>query len=178
MNRKLIFALVGVFFCGFVGLMVFGLYFASDPHAIPSNLISKKASDFKVTTFDGQDVDMSALRGRPVILNFWASWCVSCRAEAHIVEAAYQKYKDSGPVFIGIAINDERSASLQFIRKYGKTYLLAPDDTIGTISLNYGVTAAPETFFIDKQGIIRDKALGPVRPGQIDQFLDQQLSSP
>jgi len=175
MKKQWIFALGGGLFLAFVSLMVYGLYFASDPKEIPSNLIGTKASNFHVITFDGQTVDLKNYRGKPVILNFWASWCVSCRQEAHIVETAYQAFKDQGAVFIGLAINDERSASLRFIEKYGKTYLLGPDDTIGTISLNYGVTAVPETFFIDKEGIIRYKSLGPVASGQIDRFLEQQL---
>ena len=177
MNKKLIWAALGVLVSGFLGLMVFGLVFASDPHEIPSNLNNTPASNFRIITFKGQPVELAALKGRPVILNFWASWCVSCRAEAYIVEAAHQKYSPQGAVFIGIAINDTRDASLRFIQKYGKTYLLGPDDQIGTISLNYGVTAVPETFFIDKQGIIRFKSLGPVEPGKIDAFLDQELKS-
>jgi len=176
MNKKVLFPLVGVIFSGFIGLMIFGLFYASDPHEIPSNLIGTNARDFHVVTFNGQEINLSDFRGQPVIVNFWASWCISCRQEAKIVEAAYQKYRDQGAVFIGLAINDERSASLRFIRKYGKTYLLAPDDLIGTISLNYGVTAAPETFFIDTKGVIQDKAMGPVRPGQIDKFLDKELA--
>lgn len=175
MKKQWIFALGGGVFLAFVALMVYGLYFASDPHEIPSNLIGTKASNFHVITFDGQSVDLKNYQGKPVILNFWASWCVSCRQEAHIIETAYQTFKDRGAVFIGLAINDERSASLRFIEKYGKTYLLGPDDTIGTISLNYGVTAVPETFFIDKEGIIRYKSLGPVAEGQINRFLEEQL---
>ncbi|MCP4297932.1 MAG: redoxin domain-containing protein, partial [Proteobacteria bacterium] len=108
---------------------------------------------------------------------FWASWCVACRQEAHILEAAHQKYFPKGAVFIGIAINDTRSASLSFIERYGKTYNLAPDDKTGNISLNYGVTAVPETFFIDKAGIIREKILGAVQKRSIEKFLDNQLGS-
>ncbi len=79
-------------------------------------------------------------------------------------------------MFIGIAINDTREASLGFIRRYGKTYLLAPDNKTGTISLDYGVTAVPETFLIDKKGVIVDKVLGAITRQAIEKFLsDQQI---
>ncbi|MDT8446664.1 MAG: redoxin domain-containing protein [bacterium] len=175
MNRKLVFAVAGLVFTGFVSLMVFGLFYASNPKEIPSALIGTKASNFSTVTFNGQPISLEQFKGHPVILNFWASWCVSCRQEAHIIETAHLKYTPKGAVFIGIAINDTREKSLGFIRKYGKTYLLGPDDEIGTISLNYGVSAVPETFFIDQEGVIRFKSLGPVQPGAIDEFLDSQL---
>lgn len=176
MNRKFVFLGAGVVFAAFVVLMIYGLFYASNPKEIPSALIGTKAPDFTTVTFKGEPISLEAFKGRPVILNFWASWCVSCPIEAPIIEAANRKYTPKGAVFIGIAINDTREKSLAFIRRHHKTYKMAPDDKIGTISLDYGVTAVPETFFIDTQGMIKDKSLGPVQPGQIDRFLDQQLN--
>lgn len=175
MNRKLFIVLGIGLTAGLVVILVYGLFFASRPDEIPSALINKKAKSFRVTTFDGQQISLKQFRGRPVILNFWASWCVSCRQEARIVEAAWQEYGPKGAVFIGIAINDTREASLDFIHRYGKTYLLAPDDKTGTISLDYGVTAVPETFFINREGIIVNKILGAVSHREIKAFLADQL---
>lgn len=175
MNKKLL-ILIGISFTtGLMILLVYGLFFASRPGEIPSAQIQQKAKSFSVTTFGGRKISLSQFRGRPVILNFWASWCVSCRQEAHIIESAWQKYGEAGAVFIGIAINDTREASLAFIRRYGKTYLLAPDDKTGSISLDYGVTAVPETFLIDKNGIIVKKVLGAVSQKTIETFLSTQL---
>ena len=175
MTKKPLFILGILLGFGILAVMVYGLFFASDPSEIPSALIGKKAEPFSITTFDGKKITLEALKGKPVILNFWASWCVACRQEAHILEAAHQKYTPRGAVFIGIAINDTREASLAFIRQFGKTYFLGPDDEMGSISLNYGVTAVPETFLIDRQGIITDKVLGAVSPKTLTKFIESQL---
>jgi len=158
-----------------ISIFVFGLFYASNPRDIPSALILKKATAFTFTTFDGQRLALEQFRGKPVVLNFWASWCVACRKEAHILEAAHQKYTPRGAVFIGIAINDTREDSLNFIRKYNKTYFLGPDDASGKISLDYGVSAVPETYFIDKEGIIQYKQLGVITKELLENFLDDQL---
>ena len=175
MNRKVIITLGAVVIISLLATMFYGLYFASNPKSIPSALIGTKATAFTTTTFAGREITLSEFRGRPVIVNFWASWCVACRQEAHIIEAAHQRWTPRGAAFVGIAINDERMASLAFIAKYGKTYLLAPDDLTGNISLNYGVTAVPETFFIDPDGIIQHKVLGPVNGRDIDNFLAKYI---
>jgi cytochrome c biogenesis protein CcmG, thiol:disulfide interchange protein DsbE len=157
-------------------VFIYGIYFASNPREIPSSQIGKKAFEFETTTFDGQSISLQQFLGKPIILNFWASWCTTCWKEAHILEAAHQEYTPQGAVFIGIAINDEREASLRFIRKYNKTYILAPDDKTGNISLDYGITAVPETFLIDKKGIIENKILGAIQDNIIDQFLTKELN--
>ncbi len=175
MKRKPYFLLGILVTAGLVLILIYGLFYASRPGEIPSAQISQKAKPFQTTTFDGQPISLQQFRGQPIILNFWASWCVACRREAHIIETAYQKYSVKGAVFIGIAINDTREASLAFIRRYGKTYLLAPDNKTGIISLDYGVTAVPETFLIDKNGIITEKVLGAITKLKIDQFLSSQL---
>lgn len=175
MNRKLAIFLGIFIIIALLITMGYGLFFASDPNEIPSAQIGKVAKQFTLTTFDGKEISLAQFRGSPVILNFWASWCISCRHEARIVEKAHQKYTPLGAVFIGIAINDKREASLEFIRRYQKTYNLAPDDLTGTISLDYGVTAVPETFLIDKNGQIYDKVLGAITKKTITDFLDQQL---
>ncbi|PCI28518.1 MAG: hypothetical protein COB67_06230 [SAR324 cluster bacterium] len=177
MNRKVYFLGGSIAILGLLGLLLYGVFYASNPKSIPSALIDKKASAFTVTTFDGKTISLEEFKGKPVILNFWASWCVACRKEAHIIEAAHQKYTPQGAVFIGIAINDTREDSLKFIRRYGKSYKLAPDDKVGNISLNYGITAVPETFFIDKEGIIRYKTLGAVTADSMEEFLENQLRS-
>ena len=177
MNKNLYFKLAGVICIALIAVFVYGLYFASDPREIPSAQIGRKAFPFEVKTFDGQQLTLEQFKGKPVIVNFWASWCTTCWKEAHILESTHQRFTPMGAVVIGIAINDEREASLRFIRKYKKTYYLAPDDKTGSISLDYGVTAVPETFLIDKEGVIKHKVLGAIESNVLEKFLIEQLQS-
>ncbi len=177
MNHKFYVGLIAILSISIIGILVYGLFFASDPKEIPSALILKKAKPFTFTTFNGQVLFLEQFRGKPIILNFWASWCVACRQEAPILEAAHQKFTPQGAVFIGIAINDKREDSLRFIQKHEKTYYLAPDDSSGRISLDYGVSAVPESFFIDRDGIIQHKQLGIVTKKLVEDFLVNQLQT-
>jgi len=176
MNKRVYFLVGFVFILSVLGIFYYGLFFSSDPKEIPSALIGKKAKPFTVTTFDGRKVSLDQFKGQPVILNFWASWCVSCRNEARLLEKLHRMYTPMGAVFIGIAINDKRVDSLAFIRKYGKTYMTAPDDAMGSISLDYGVSAVPETFFIDKAGIIQHKHLSEINLELVHEFVSKQLA--
>ncbi len=175
MRKNIYFQLAAVISVLLLLVFIYGLYFASNPGDIPSSQIDKPAYEFKSTTFDGKPFTLKQFKGHPVILNFWASWCATCWKEAHVLEAAHQKYSPQGAVVIGIAVNDQREASLRFIKKYNKTYILAPDDKTGTIALDYGVTAVPETFLIDKDGIIRNKVLGAITDSVLKEFLVAEL---
>jgi len=146
-----------------VGLFAYG--FTVDPKLVQSPLIGKPAPDFTVTRLGGgETLHLAELRGTPVILNFWASWCVACRDEAALLEKAHRRYGlESGDVrVIGIAIQDRPEAARAFAERYGKTYFLALDGEAGDIALNYGLYGVPETFFIDRDGVIHHKQVGPV----------------
>lgn len=175
MNKKL---LAGIGVSLIITVVVFFIY-ALDKrdtlHEIPSVLIGKSAADFKITTFSGEEISLSQYKGKPVLLNFFASWCVGCGQEARILEAAHRTYTPKGGVFIGIAINDTREAALGFIRKYGKTYILAQDHIGGDIALEYGVAAIPETFLIDKNGIIQHRQVGAIEYETIARFMESEL---
>lgn len=99
--------------------------------------------------------------GKPLILNFWASWCVSCRAEAHELEMFWRQHKSMDVQVVGIAVQDSRRSADAFIKKFGKTYSIGIDID-GKAGIDYGVTGVPETFFINAKGIIKDKIAGPV----------------
>lgn len=146
-----------------VGLFAYG--FTVDPKLVQSPLIGKPAPDFTVTRLGGgETLNLAALRGTPVILNFWASWCVACRDEAALLEQAHRRFGlEAGKLrVIGIAIQDTPEAARAFAERFGKTYFLALDNTAGDIALSYGLYGVPETFFIDGEGIIRYKQVGPV----------------
>ncbi|MCL5959145.1 MAG: TlpA family protein disulfide reductase [Chloroflexi bacterium] len=119
------------------------------------------APGFKIETFDGQEISLDELRGKPVVVNFWASWCPPCRQEAKDLERTWQAYKDKGVVFVGIAENDTEADSKEFIKEFGITYANGPDST-GQIGKAYGITGIPETFLISKEGRLMKRYIGPV----------------
>ncbi|MDP9383462.1 MAG: TlpA family protein disulfide reductase [Chloroflexota bacterium] len=112
---------------------------------------SGRAPNFEFTTFEGQELALSQLEGKGVVLNFWASWCVPCREEMPYFESTYQAYKDRGVVFVGLAMQDRPEDSRAFLEELGITYPNGPDEG-GKISVSYGVAGLPTTVFITPDG--------------------------
>ena len=179
------FILIGVFIV-LAGIFLLTLWrgLHSDPNKVPSAFLGKPALPFEVDWLQGQEFLPNArpenfsfddVKGRPMILNFWASWCYSCRAEASDFEAFWQRYKSSGLVVAGIAIQDTPDAAKQFAKHYGKTYILGLDHENGKAAIDYGVTGVPETFFINRQGVVIHKEAGPVSAELLAQYADELL---
>lgn len=160
---------------------VFGIfaYALTREPTLASPLIGRPAPAFDVRLFDvdsavgvGADsaLALAELAGQPVVLNFWASWCLSCRDEAAVLESGWQRY---GPevAFVGIAVNDERVAARSFIERYGKTYWLG-EDTDGAVAVDYGLYGVPETFFIGPDGRILARHVGPLMTADLDQKIE------
>jgi cytochrome c biogenesis protein CcmG/thiol:disulfide interchange protein DsbE len=115
----------------------------------------------------GGSVALADFRGRPVVLNFWASWCVPCRDEAPVLASAQERWRDRGVVFLGIDTKDTRADALAFQAWYGmRSVSLA--DTRGTLQASYGVLGFPETFFIGRDGTIVAKYIGPIDRATLD----------
>ena len=115
------------------------------------------------------------MRGKPVVLNFWASWCVECRYETDVLEEAWLKYREDGVVFLGVAYADVEPNSIAYMQEFGVTFPHAPD--LGTdISQDYEITGVPETFFIDKDGVIRHVQIGAVDQQMLDTLIPQMLA--
>ena len=143
-------------------LLLVAYGFRTDPREIPSPLIGKPAAPFTLTSFEGHRLSLEALRGRVVVLNFWASWCYpACYEEAPALERGWQAYKDRGVMMVGINIQDKQEPAKRFLAQFGHTFPNAPDPA-GRVSVDYGVYGVPETFFIDKNGRVRRKHVGAV----------------
>lgn len=135
---------------------------------------SGMAPDFTLTSFDGEMITLSELRGQVVIINFWASWCPPCREEAAYLEATWRKYKDQGVVFIGVDYADTESKALAYIDEFDITYFNGPD--IGTrISQAYRMDGVPETYFVAKNGELRGVHVGPLKAPQLDEKIEELL---
>lgn len=141
---------------GVIALLAFGLRARGEPQ--PS---SGPAPDFTLKSFDGQTLKLSELRGKVVVINFWASWCPPCRDEAPFLEKMWRQYKDRGVVFIGVDYVDTESAARAYIKEFNITYFNGPD--IGSeISQRYRIRGVPETYFVGKDGNLYGNALGPI----------------
>ena len=136
-----------------------------------SPLIGKVAPDFRLTLFDGRTFDIADARGRPVVLNFWASWCLPCAQEAEELNRAQRAYGEK--VFLmGVNVMDDRDAALEFIARHGVEYPNGYDPD-KAVHIDYGVAGVPETFFIAPDGKIVNKISGPVTFAEISSNVRQ-----
>lgn len=166
--RRLVFTIVIIL--PILWLLAFG--FTRDSRYIKSPLVATQAAPFTVTLFDGRTVSLNDLRGKAVFLNFWASWCLPCRAEAKDLEMAWQKLKDQNMIFIGIALQDTDENSRAFLKEFNVTYPNGIDPS-GKIAIDYGVWGIPESFFIDPQGRITYKHVGGIRAAMVGAKLEE-----
>ena len=141
------------------------------PREIPSPLINKPAPAFSLPLLDDPQQKLSAqdLRGKVWILNVWASWCVACRIE-HPLLVEFAKTA-SVPIY-GLNYKDKRDDAQRWLVNFGNPYTRSLSDTEGLVGIDFGVYGVPETFIIDKEGVIRMKQIGPVTPEVLrDDFL-------
>jgi cytochrome c biogenesis protein CcmG, thiol:disulfide interchange protein DsbE len=143
-----------------VGFLAVGL--TLDPRELPSPLVGKAAPDFSLPQLHdpGKRMSSNDLKGKVWLLNFWASWCGGCKEEHPVLIHLAQ----SGAVPIyGMDYKDQREEALAWLREWGNPYPVVAVDEAGRVGINYGVYGVPETYVIDKQGVIRYKQIGPLR---------------
>lgn len=140
-----------------LGLLAYG--FRTDPRWIPSPLLGRPATPFSLELFDGGRFSLAEQRGKVVVVSFWASWCIPCREEAPLLEAAWRAYRDRGVVFVGVNFQDAEPSARAFIAEFGLTFPNGPDPR-GRIAIDYGVYGIPELFFIGRDGRTTYKHIG------------------
>ena len=171
MSKKYFIPLVA--FAALVGLMLFGL--KNDPKLIPSPFIGQPAPEFELPRLykPNESISVKDMRGQVWVLNLWASWCVSCRAEHKVLSRLITNmkvptiglnYKDYGTEEYG-------EAAMQWLATLGNPYVAVAVDTKGMAGIDWGVVGVPETFVIDKKGIVRYKFTGPVYDSAVDEIL-------
>jgi cytochrome c biogenesis protein CcmG/thiol:disulfide interchange protein DsbE len=155
-----------------VFIAIFGVYLFRDAR---KPVVGSKAPEFTAPYLDEPgSFRLSALRGKPVLLNFWASWCEPCEDEAPLLQEAYARYQDEVE-FVGIDIRDARDDAIEFVDDYGLTYPQVRDEVL-RIYNQYGLLGQPESFFIDQDGTVVQHVKGPLRESVLYQYLDVLVS--
>lgn len=157
-----------------VALVTWGAVARSTPGKALQQPPPKEAPDFVLTLFDGERLSLSSLRGRPVVLNFWASWCPPCKQEAPVLERGWRAYQDKGVIFLGIDVQDTEAAARRFMETYGITFRNGPDQG-NRIAPAYGITGIPETFFISRDGLLVRRWIGPISDPVLTAYIEELL---
>ena len=151
-------------------LVVLASRLGKDATLTPSVLIDKPAPAFSLATLDGKTISNADLRGKPYVVNFWASWCGPCRLEHGSLRAFWERHRDEGIMLLGVIMHDTPGNARAFQQELGGDWPLLQDPKDKTL-VDFGVRSPPETFVVDAGGIIRFKYQGPLGAGQLDQVL-------
>jgi len=157
-----------VLFAALVAFLGVGLW--RDPHLVPSPLIDRPAPEFRLARLDQPERTLSPqeLRGKVWLFNTWASWCVSCRQEHPLLMALSQA--EVVPIY-GLNYKDKEANARKWLIEMGNPYVANVLDTDGRVGIDYGVYGVPETYLIDKAGVIRYKQIGPVTFKALDETI-------
>ena len=167
MNQRVLWVMA--VFVALVALLAIGL--RHDPRELPSPLIGKPAPAFALPLLHQPDKTFSSKEplGKVWLFNVWASWCVACREE-HAVLSEFAK-TGAAPLY-GLNYKDQRNAGLGWLRNFGNPYTDSLFDPDGRIGIDYGVYGVPETFVIDRSGVIRYKHIGPMTPEVLSETIE------
>jgi cytochrome c biogenesis protein CcmG/thiol:disulfide interchange protein DsbE len=155
----------------FIALVAFfAVGLTRDPREVPSPFIDKPAPPFRLETLHQPDRIFTPddMKGKVWLLNVWASWCASCRIEHPLL--VEMSRRNVVPI-VGLNYKDKREDGTQWLAKHGNPYSVSAFDLEGKVGIDYGVYGAPETFVIDKQGVIRYKQIGPITPEALEKTL-------
>lgn len=154
-------------FVGVIGTLSFRLWDTN----VNDHRVDGMAPDFTFTTFEGETISLADLKGKGVVLNFWASWCDPCHEEAALLEAAWRREKDQGIVFIGLDYLDQEPAAKAYLDQYEISYPNGPD-LQSQVARRYRIKGVPETYFIDAEGKITKTIIGQITsPADFELYL-------
>ena len=164
---------------GIIGIMAWGI---SNQKTVTSlsgyTRVNNPPPNFTLGLFDGTEMILSDLRGRPLVINFWFPSCPSCHENSRVMEQSWRRYQDNGVVFVGIdipSIEDTKDDARDYLKEFGVTY---PNgfDTDGEIMIDYGVTGVPATFLVSKDWIIQYRYVGAIPERQLSDWIDELIA--
>ncbi len=144
-----------------------------DPRGIPSALLGRQPPDFSLPPLDGSDLptvtaaDLRPPLATPILVNFWASWCVPCIVE----HPQLMRLKREGATILGINYKDRTTDAANFLQRHGNPFSKLGRDEPGRVAIDWGLYGVPETYLIDRQGLIRWRFAGPITPDVLDRDL-------
>lgn len=166
--RRLVYLLPLALFIVLAGYFVLALRPGYDPHTLPSAMINKEAPAFDLAGLNGQGLALTALKGTPVVINFFASWCVPCREEQPMLMRLSER--EHVPLY-GIDYKDTPQDAMKLLAQFGDPYRRVGLDPDGKVGLNFGVYGVPETYVLDSTGHIRRRFVGPLTAEEVDKEL-------
>jgi len=171
--RRSVIAIVAFVVIGFLGLLVWGMLNKEPITGLSGiTMVDRPALDFALQTFEGDRISLAELRGRPLVINFWASWCPPCRDEAPLLERTWRAYKHRDLKFIGVNIQDRKEDAVNYLREFDITFPNGPDPT-GEIAINYGVSGLPVTFFISRDGKVVRRWVGALEQSVLIRSIEE-----
>ena len=167
--RRLRWLLVPVLVVPLVWVLFAGI--GRDPRELPSPLIGRPMPEFVLTTLDGESLSSEELRGRPVLINFWASWCVPACVDEHPVLLDAQARHGDDLAMVGVLYEDRVDDARAFLARHGDGGWPNLIDPGGELAIEFGVTGPPETYLIGPDGVVRYKHFGPITGDVLDEQL-------
>lgn len=158
----------------FLGLLAVGLLRPRSGNAAGTALAGQPAPNFTLQTLDGGRVSLAQFRGRPVLVNFWASWCEPCRDEAPLLRQAAVEHAEKGLVVLGVVYQDTPQNARKFRDEFALGFPVLLDEP-GAISVQYGLSGLPDTYFIDREGRIAARHPGALTAADLERRLGEVL---
>jgi cytochrome c biogenesis protein CcmG/thiol:disulfide interchange protein DsbE len=155
-----------------VVLVRYGLFDRGTPEG--PGILSKEAPDFTLDLFGGGTFTLSEMRNQPVVVSIWASWCPYCRDELPTFEKVWQDYQERGAAFVGVNVRDNDEDATAVLEAFDVNYPNGPDRG-DEVYESYEITGVPEVFFIDRDGIVVRKFIGPVTEAQLTSSIEDLL---
>jgi len=143
------------------------------PSALGGELVGHPAPDFTLPTLDGGEITLSDLRGQPVLINFWASWCAPCRVETPLLVDTYHRYADEGLVVLGVNLTEQDTLeeARAFVNEFDVSYPILLDDGPEVSHNLYNLIGLPMSVFVDRSGVVKRVIVGAIMDTEIDRYI-------